>query len=69
MGKRSRFLDELGVPEMDLRVKPKCDLCGVKITSKNFGMSETRFQEGGWSKVVYFCENCFLKHISGKVKI
>lgn len=65
MGKRSRFLDEIGVPKSDLRVKPICDVCGIKITSENFAMSETQLAEGRWSKVIYFCENCFLKHISG----
>lgn len=64
MGKRSRFIDEMGAPKMDLRSKPKCAICGTKITSNNFGVSETSLDEGKWTEAIYFCEECFLKHIA-----
>lgn len=56
----SSFLDMLGAPKTDLRKKYRCKLCGVKVTRKNFGMSGSSF-EGGWTKPVVYCHDCFLK--------
>lgn len=60
MGKRSVFIDEMGAPKTDLRSRPLCPCCGVKVTRKNFAMSSTSF-DNGWSEVKYYCSDCFLK--------
>lgn len=58
---RSSFIDMLGAPKTDLRKKYKCQICKVKITSRNWAMSSTRFTDGGWTEEVVYCKDCFLK--------
>ena len=59
--KRSGFLDMLRAPKTDLRRKYNCADCGVKITSKNFGMSSSAFEGNGWAEEEVYCNQCFLK--------
>jgi hypothetical protein len=61
MKKISRFLKEAGVSDVDLRHQPKCGDCGIKITSKNWANMVQRWEDNGFGKEVYFCEDCYLK--------
>lgn len=54
--KRSRFLDDMGIPKTDLRTKPKCACCGIAITRKNWGHSITKGTVGSWGEVIYYCD-------------
>lgn len=58
---RSTMIDMLGAPKTDLRKKYKCPICGVKITSRNWAMSDTHMKNGIWTKMVVYCHDCFLK--------
>lgn len=60
MKKRSQFIDALGVPATDLRGRPKCALCGIRITLENWGSSLTRPGDNR-KDVNHFCDLCFLK--------
>ena len=59
MGKRSIFVDALGTPKMDLRGRPKCALCGIRLTLKNWCLS-TGHPSDNRSDVKHYCENCYL---------
>lgn len=59
MSKRSRFIDDLGIPKMDLRGRPKCSGCGIRLTLKNWTMSSG--QAGDKRKGVrHWCNKCYL---------
>ena len=58
---RSTFLDMMGVPKVDLRTKPKCAICGIKVTTQNFASTSTHMEEGRWTPVKYYCQECYLK--------
>lgn len=55
-------------PKIDLRSKPVCANCGVKITKKNFGMADMSFKNGSFSKPVFLCIECLEKGIREKEK-
>lgn len=62
--KRSVFLDDLGAVKMDLRGRPKCHFCGIRLTLKNWGGSVSQLGDSR-KDVVHHCdkENCIDKAV------
>lgn len=58
---RSSFLGMIGAPKTDLRKRHRCAICGVRITSKNYGVSSASFEDDGWSGEKVYCSACYLK--------
>lgn len=61
--KRSEFIDALGVPKMDLRGRPKCNVCGVRLTLKNWALS-TGHPSNNRKDVKHYCDRCYLTPIA-----